>query len=156
MRQLPLLALHATLATMVLFPPAASACTCYYNSIQVEFDNSTAVFRGVATSNNVIDVDGYPVRLVTFTVSECWKGDVPQGTAIYTGITEAGCGYTFHVGTEYLVFANGPTYPWWTGYCNLTSPWAGGGEWIADQLGTSGCTVAVEDRTWGSIKQLFE
>jgi hypothetical protein len=156
MRRLPFLALQASLAAAALFPAAVDACTCYYNSIQYEYDNNDAVFRGVAMSNTIIDLEGQPVRLVTFVASECWKGSVPTAAAVYTSPTEAGCGYTFNVGTEYLVFATGQSIPFWTHLCTHNSPWSAGGDWIAGQLPTSGCTVAVEERTWSRVKRLFE
>ena len=156
MRRLPLLALLATLIVAFLIPAAAAACTCYPNSIQWEFEHCDVVFRGIVTSSSVVEREGIPKLLVTFETSDCWKGDIPKATALFTCANEAACGFPFQNGAEYLVFASGVGVPYETSLCGLTSQWAGGGRWIADQLGDPACTVAVEEKTWGSVKRLFD
>ena len=72
------------------------------------FDKATAVFAG-----KVIAIDAYKV---TFRLERRWKGDSSLGEVVLSTGAISGyggtplpkeCGYQFHLGEEYLVYANG-------------------------------------------------
>lgn len=67
----------------------------------------------------------FPRRLeVRFSVTENFRGPAIPGRemVVYTGTTEAGCGYPFTVGTNYLVYASVYKDELRTGICTPTAP----------------------------------
>ncbi|NUK30335.1 hypothetical protein HT574_09595 [Parageobacillus sp. VR-IP] len=59
--------------------------------------------------------------MVIFSVDRTWKGVNETHVVVYTGFSEAACGYPFEAGKEYLVYAYDDT-DWVTGICSLTKP----------------------------------
>jgi len=81
-----------------------------FPSPQDSLERSTAVFTGkvinIDIANEIIISSADPV-LVTFNVSEIWKGPDHKTLVVTTARYEASCGYSFEQGGEYIVYAYG-------------------------------------------------
>ncbi|GMK37019.1 hypothetical protein PCCS19_00720 [Paenibacillus sp. CCS19] len=126
------LMLAAMLIVTIVFPLVGAervyACSCAsYPDIGYELDSRSAVFAGeVSTIDTVSRGDGLvssadPV-MVTFEVNKVWKGTVEKETVVRTVRDEASCGYTFSLGSSYLVFADKEEGVVRTGLCTGTQP----------------------------------
>jgi len=79
------------------------ACSCPQTTPQELLEDSDAVYAGT-----VIEVrdweDGYYIQ-VEFEASVYWKGDARPKQTLLIEPPSSSCGYSFVVGTEYLIFA---------------------------------------------------
>jgi hypothetical protein len=100
------------LGLAALLPDCASACSCggmpgsEREQAERELAYSSAVFAGKVVSIT----KGEPTprsKLVSFRVSEVWKGPEQDTLEVSTPRYEASCGYSFKEGQEYLVYAEG-------------------------------------------------
>lgn len=123
------------LALVVLFSaPAAFACSCApigpaCKAFWAPF--SQAVFVGHVESVKTVtpprkdrfSSDGWPYRLVTFTVTESFTPDTSGQVQVRTGMGSSDCGLPFEVGKDYLVWASGDGKDkklLYTGLCSRT------------------------------------
>ncbi len=95
-----------------------SACSCIMPGPPNEgFEQAHAVFSGKVTAisggTNILSGlmelaglggSGIYGRLVTFAVTDSWKGVETAEVKVRTGIGGGDCGYPFDVGSEYLVY----------------------------------------------------
>lgn len=81
-------------------------------------EKATAVFAGKAVKI-VADPKHYEVT-VTFEVSRAWKGDAGKTVAVTTARDGAACGFSFHEGDGYLVYATAVENKLYTGLCTRT------------------------------------
>ncbi|WP_127583716.1 hypothetical protein [Paenibacillus koleovorans] len=120
------------LAGFLANPASVSACSCVApasvaQQVKDELGRKTAIFVGKVTAvatptRPLMRSSADPVK-VNFTVSSVWKGDVKRGTAVYTAMSSASCGYdNFIVGEEYLVSAYTHEGQLKTGICEMTRP----------------------------------
>jgi hypothetical protein len=63
---------------------------------------------------------------VHFTVDSIFRGEMEKEVDVFTGMGNPDCGYRFHVGERYLVYAflNPDTKRLSTSYCTRTRPWS--------------------------------
>jgi hypothetical protein len=104
------------------------ACSCVPpRSPSEEFTKSDAVFSGKVvriyeTTRKEPEIgERVSQHAVIFSVDRTWKGVNETHVVVYTGFSEAACGYPFEAGKEYLVYAYDDT-DWVTGICSLTKP----------------------------------
>ena len=113
-----------TLAALLLglaSAEAALACTCAQSPAAPEaLASSDAVFTGTVLSIDTTQT-GRQVRL---RVEGSWKGAKCGEVTIVTALDEAACGYSFQVGTSYLVYANRTQGKLSTNICSRTQPTA--------------------------------
>lgn len=126
------LMLAAMVIITIVFPLVGAervyACSCAtYPDIKNELDSRSVVFAGEVSSietvgrNDGLVSSADPV-LVTFEVSKVWKGSIEKETVVRTVRDEASCGYTFSLGSSYLVFADEDGGVVRTGLCSGTQP----------------------------------
>ncbi|WP_043934808.1 hypothetical protein, partial [Bacillus sp. EB01] len=85
------------------FPLTGYACKCAYPpTVQKELQSSKAVFAGIG----VKDHEKQYGKKVLFEVTKTWKGLNESQVILDTGQGSGDCGFTFHEGTEYLVYAS--------------------------------------------------
>ncbi len=134
-----------------LVAPQAFACSCLPPPPPLEaLASAGAVFAGTVVS--ITPVAGQPLVSVEFAVDNSWKGVSTAATHLVTYEDSAGCGYTFEVGTQYLVYAlvDGERAPWWTHLCSRTRLMAFA--WLdLAALGPPAVVPAAGD-TWGALK----
>lgn len=117
----------------------AAACDCAFGGAAVcqEFWNTDVVFAGTAAGSKTVTVDegSYKrqVRLLSFAVTETFRGEQVAQAEVATGLGGGDCGYNFRAGESYLVYASrhekdGRLY---TGICARTKPLAEAGEDLA-------------------------
>jgi hypothetical protein len=151
--------MHPTLlvafaSALVEVHPAA-ACSCLDPPpLDRAFAASAAVFTGTVldVGDPGPDPDGdVAVRVL---LKDCWKGTSSDTIRILTPANEGVCGFPFHPGTEYLVFAyvfayqgSGDLYVF---LCGRTHQTYAGDPDIAG-LGPPRVTP-VTGVTWGSVK----
>lgn len=86
--------------------PSAHACKCApTDSIKVEAIDSKAVFTGKVTQVEPI-VNTNMIR-ATFAVLESFKGVATSVVVVKTNNDSTACGYEFHKGEDYLIYASG-------------------------------------------------
>ena len=119
---LQLLIALTLLVGMVAFPIPASACSCAMpGTPQQAIIQADAVFIGnvVGSGTNLFRnfqnflaqyVPSIPYhfsgsRTFTFNVSQSWKGVTQNSVTLTTGFGDADCGYSFTLGTDYVVYA---------------------------------------------------
>ncbi len=126
MRGIVLVLLTVGFVTPILFlmVPRASACSCEGKPpVSVELEWSGLVFRGIAKS--IDDDDLSKAIIITFDVLTVWKGEIAKELTVFTGHGGGDCGYLFHEGVEYIVYASPDTGG--VGICGRTAPiWAAG------------------------------
>lgn len=102
-----------------------SACSCAspFPSPQESLKKSTVVFAGKVTGmdipNGIVISTADPV-LVTFDVSEIWKGPDYKTLVVTTARDGVSCGYSFEQGEEYIVYAYGEEDKLSTNICSRT------------------------------------
>ena len=128
-------------------PMEAAACSCAPpGTVQNELDKSTYVFLGSVTSierrtpqmdkgwvtlavewiKQLFGADppftnrDFPYKLVSFSVTETFKGSSVRRVDLVTGMGGGDCGYFFEPGKEYVVYAYGNEDDLGTGICSLT------------------------------------
>lgn len=124
-----LVCLVVGLAGLAAAPESCLACSCAQPKPPAEArDSATAVFQGrVVAIAEGSGAQNLPQRRITMRAMTSWRGDVPAEVAIYTAQGSAACGYSFEVGSEYLVYAytgtggvGGTTDALNTNLCNRT------------------------------------
>lgn len=95
----------------VSLPRGAFACSCMMPpEPKAALDMADAVFAGKVVSivdrKSVQWFDSTDSLLVTFQVTTVWKGDAKPALSISTARDGAACGYSFHPGRDYMVYAN--------------------------------------------------
>lgn len=107
----------------------AYACSCLRpESPVIERDRATAVFSGEVLA---IGPDNSYDQQVVFSVTEAWKGSLAEQTTVRTANNSAACGYSFEVGEQYLVYANGEAESLEVYLCSRTTALAQASEDIA-------------------------
>lgn len=88
------------------FPVVSSACSCAGPpSAESELKQSKVVFSGKVIEIKDKKVNGYISKSVRFEVTNTWKGIDESQIIITTGQGDGDCGFAFHTGEEYLVYA---------------------------------------------------
>jgi hypothetical protein len=156
MRRMLLIGL-AMIAFVQLSPIQALACTCLDYPLRDAWRDAEAVFSGWIVSISPASETGY--LDVEVHVTTVWKGVKTSTVHVYTWETEAGCGYTFLVGEEYLIFGDRATVvgnpPIWTHLCTYNRP-MDSAQWIIDRLRPPlDGSVPVEGRSWGTLKSMY-
>lgn len=100
-------------------PVPALACSCIPpQPIREAVENATRVFHGkVVTVEPLNDIH----QRVTFQVTEHFKGTPRDTLAIETATSGAMCGYPFHEGSSYVVYAHGEDDSLATSSCSRTT-----------------------------------
>lgn len=113
-----LMMLVVTGSLLFVQPSRVYACSCGdLASPTEELRISGTVFRGVATS---VDDDDLSREIrVKFAVLTVWKGEVDKEIIVFTGHGGGDCGYLFHEGVEYIVYASETNG---VGICGRTAP----------------------------------
>lgn len=117
----------AMLVSILLNPLPASACSCVEPDVpRAALAKATAVFSGIVVSmdyrySGPVQSSADPVT-VTFRVDEVWKGPEKAFLSISTAISSVSCGYEFHLGESYLVYASGPEDHLEVSLCSRTKP----------------------------------
>ncbi|WP_110114883.1 hypothetical protein [Bacillus sp. CGMCC 1.16541] len=108
-----LIACFMLMTTWFAFPSTSEACSCVQPPPpEEELAHSKAVFRGKVLRVERVKVplnEDFPseVNVVTFEVNRIWKGPLDSQLLVYTELDSASCGYSFSVGREYVVYAQG-------------------------------------------------
>jgi len=79
----------------------AQACQCVVLSPKDALKRADAVFTGKVTKI----LEGRLVNEVTIEVTANWKGISKKEVIIYAHIQRTACGYEFHAGENYLIYA---------------------------------------------------
>ena len=110
-------------------PGQVHACLCVGpGTLSGELEKSSAVFAGKVISRHPYNLKAAlasPVDHTTvgFEVSAVWKGTVHEEMYITTAPSAGACGFFFHEGEEYIVFAHRSAYAeggYNVGICSLT------------------------------------
>ena len=117
------LALAALLVALGgLTPVPALACSCLEQPFETAHAAAAAIFEARATS---IEAQPDGRLVVTFAVTQTWRAAEHEHVQVVTAANEAGCGYTFEVGTSYLVYAGGAEGErYLVSLCSRTAPMA--------------------------------
>lgn len=101
----------------------ARACSCMRLTPAEGLSSSQAVFSGEAVSIAKNESTKFGGLEITLRVEQVWKGAVPEEVKVHTAASSAACGYTFVVGTKYLVYAfSDKTDPMRVSLCSRTAP----------------------------------
>lgn len=138
----------AILFTLFAYPSPAKACSCIVPGLpSQEFSQANTVFTGrvirivdnyypifafLDQAKNKLGMRSHPFYMgkfygysVFFTVDKSWKGSNERVVEVHTGYGGGDCGYSFSVGSDYLVYANyaygKPGNYWITGICSRTA-----------------------------------
>ena len=112
-------------ARLVLWPQPVLACSCMQSPAPQEaMAGSVAVFAGTVT--NIQQPSGLTQSsadpsLVTFEVSQVWKGPEFTNLQIQTAQSSASCGFDFEFGRDYLVYASGTEAELSASLCSRTT-----------------------------------
>ncbi|MBD3918446.1 hypothetical protein H8B09_06735 [Paenibacillus sp. PR3] len=158
-----LLMLAAMVIITVVFPLVGAervyACSCAtYPELGNELDSRSAVFAGEVSSIDTVGrndglVSSADPVLVTFEVSKVWKGSIEKETVVRTVRDEVSCGYTFTLGSSYLVFADKDSDVVRTGLCTGTQPLT---EFNAKQLDDLVQPYDPQDDRQGTDGRIFD
>jgi|GEM_PF-1201903 len=115
----------AFVATLLLMPKPAEACSCMMPPGPAEeMERQEVVFSGEVTEiaePEVIESSGDPVT-ITFDIDTVWKGEIGAQAEVQTAYSSATCGYYFELGQSYLVYGStnedGQT---WVNLCSRTA-----------------------------------
>jgi hypothetical protein len=106
-------------------PERALACSCMMPGTPAqEMDRSVAVFAGRVVSINApvgIVISSADPVVITFDVSQVWKGPEEATIRLTTARDSASCGYEFTTGQEYIVYAYHSEEGLSTGLCTRTN-----------------------------------
>src|SRR5690348_10922568 len=93
---------------MIVDAPSASACTCTGGLPLInQIASSAAIFSGKVTEFTSLDATSSTLEPpfngihASVEVIQVWKGPASETLTVVS----SGCGYSFEVGTEYLIFA---------------------------------------------------
>ncbi len=137
----------------LLVPDASLACSCETLESALEaLAYHDAVFTG-----RVVEVAEAPEDdlYVLFKLSAVWKGELREDVAIRTYRDEAGCGYYFEVGGEYLVYSSLHKGTLYTSICTRTNRLAAATDDV-EQLGEPmfrRVATSVDRMSWGGVKR---
>ena len=90
---------------------AAHACSCMAfpndleQAVAMAYSRADVVFLGDVTAMHKTSLGILRQREVTFSVTDRWKGSIPDTLVVRTNIGEIACGYEFRKRSSYLVFA---------------------------------------------------
>lgn len=100
----------------------AQACSCAYPPDAADLRFVDTVFSGTVVEAAPWDGRGSSATLIPVKVSvdHVWIGDVEPTTTVRTAASGASCGYTFNVGTRYLVYSQRGE----ASYCSPTQPYS--------------------------------
>ncbi|MER5427134.1 hypothetical protein [Streptosporangium roseum] len=109
MRHRVLAVLLLVAATLAIAPGTACACSCAPFEPKDQVEQSAVVFTGTVTA--VHQVEGAPLGprppiVYTFHADQVYKGRADAAFQVATNSDGASCGYSFDIGTRYLVFAS--------------------------------------------------
>lgn len=95
---------------LIICAPLATACDKPVLAPATAFESADVVFRGKIENLRYLDNPEQtklePKIIVTFLVSEVWKGKAEKNTIIHTTHNKSTCnGYVFQSGKEYLVYS---------------------------------------------------
>jgi protocatechuate 3,4-dioxygenase beta subunit len=119
----------AAIAVCVGMPPTALACTCMTSGPPCQaYFQSDAVFIGTVDAIEIreMPLDAMPERLydrklVRMTVDRASRGVQGARVDVWTGMSDADCGFDFKVGQRYVVYAyRRPDGALGTGICSRT------------------------------------
>jgi hypothetical protein len=103
-----------TLAPLLSARPAR-ACSCVQEFTRRTVEQAAAVFAGTVRTIDYLEPDAptiEPKILVTFDVSEIWKGPTQRTLRLRTTYNKSSCsGYIFQEGASYFVTAFGGSAP---------------------------------------------
>lgn len=112
-------------------PTVTYACSCVPPAAPIAArDGATAVFAGTVSGIARSDPTSGGL-LVTFDLSQTWKGPEGPQLTIATSDNSASCGFEFTQGEEYIVYAFAQDGQIQTNLCSRTAPLAGAGEDLA-------------------------
>jgi Tissue inhibitor of metalloproteinase len=119
-----LLLLLISMAAYFATAPCVYACSCIPSAPPQEArEAATAVFRGTVSSvlptTGTVGSLSEPV-LVTFRVSQVWKGPKYTELSVATSASGASCGFIFEPNKEYLVYAYGSATALEASLCSRT------------------------------------
>ncbi|MFI6909996.1 hypothetical protein ACIBKY_52670 [Nonomuraea sp. NPDC050394] len=101
-----LLAVAALSAMFVLPAEAAMACSCATGTPRELAGEATAVFTGTATGVRVIEpMENGGKVIATLRADHFYKGDARPSVEVTTRAQGPACGFAFHEGARYLLFA---------------------------------------------------
>ncbi|OHA86318.1 MAG: hypothetical protein A3A90_01880 [Candidatus Zambryskibacteria bacterium RIFCSPLOWO2_01_FULL_35_19] len=94
----------------LLIPVNVMACSCGPSTVQENVKWADVIFAGEATKVEYIEADSdaldEPRIIVTFTVSQFWKGDVRKTIILHTTYNKYSCGgYYFEESQKFIVYA---------------------------------------------------
>lgn len=106
MRRIARLAAAGVLAvaTTMTLAGNASACSCAPATEEELFQRADHVFQGRVLAKEAEAPQHVRYRVVVYKER---KGDVPRFVSVITHESEATCGITLYVGTDYLIYAKG-------------------------------------------------
>jgi hypothetical protein len=99
------------LATAALWSAPALACKCRLQTVEEAKQDAVGIFEGRVTS--IVDepkteANMFPGKSVTFALVRTWRSfENQEAVTLRTNESSASCGYTFEVGSTYLVYAVG-------------------------------------------------
>ena len=101
----------------------AAACSCVSGSLDADnLSYADTVFSGTVREVEEWDQrnsSAVPIDVV-LSADRVWRGEVTSPTTVRTSPSGASCGYTFQIGTRYLVYARGDA----VSYCSPTQPFS--------------------------------
>jgi hypothetical protein len=101
----------------------AKACSCMRLTPAEGLSSSQAVFTGEAVAIEKNEATRFGGLEITLRVGEVWKGAIEEQVKVHTAASSAACGYTFVIGTKYLVYAfSNETDPMRVSLCSRTAP----------------------------------
>lgn len=82
------------------------ACSCVPpETAEQSFQTSRAIFSAKVLS--ITENKSKYIKVIKLKLKESWKGNLLKTFTITTAFSGGMCGYTFKVGREYLIYANG-------------------------------------------------
>lgn len=105
-----IIGLLCTILTTFSFTVTCYACNCAINSVEAEYENSSAIFSGKViqlideNKNKKLISTGDQITVI-LEVQEVWKGVNESQIMLHTVRSSASCGYEFEIGKEYLIYA---------------------------------------------------
>lgn len=144
-RWLAMVVVVSVLIATFAWPRTVSACSCAMPGTPAQaFSLSDGVFVGQVTgigeavpafiaplvyelARSVPGLQPPYGRVISFQVTDSWKGVTTTAVTVRTGYGDADCGYKFSVGQMYLVYAHQGGYPdlnsreWSANICSRTA-----------------------------------
>jgi MYXO-CTERM domain-containing protein len=138
-----LLALLAFSAPVLSSLPAL-ACSCEPQTVEQAKQSAVAIFQGRVIAVEAApssSPDALPEKSVTLEVARSWRGVQQQGkVTLRTSESGASCGYSFVLGTSYLIYASGEPAKLEVHSCSRTRPLSDASEDLAALGDAEGAT----------------